>query len=128
MKLLLDTCTFIWLVSDPDKLSELARQSLANAENELWLSVISSWEIALKAASGSLQWSQPISLRIPHWRNYYTVRSLALTEAAVLHQEKLPAIHRDPFDRVLICQALTHGLVLVTPDREIRKYQVQTIW
>jgi PIN domain nuclease of toxin-antitoxin system len=128
MKLLLDTCTFLWLNGDFEKLSVLARQLCADTENELYLSVLSAWEIALKQGVRRLTLPEPADQYVPSRRRANGIASLKLTEEAVLQVRKLPPVHSDPFDRMLICQAIVHGLTILTPDRHIARYPVPVIW
>jgi len=130
MKLLLDTCTFLWMIWDEPKIGPSMRERLTAPDNELFLSTISLWEATSKFAAGRLD----IRAQEPAWRHLVTQRdahgihSLTLTDEAVAHVEHLPFLHRDPFDRLLICQAIEHGLAIVTPDGHVRQYPVKTIW
>lgn len=128
MKLLLDTCSFLWLSSDPGKLSPAARLALLDPGNLAYLSVVSAWEIAVLVSLGRVVMHQPPDLLIPAQRALHGIEILPLTEAAALHVTNLPKIHRDPFDRMLICQALVEGLTLLTPDPLIQRYPVPTAW
>jgi PIN domain nuclease of toxin-antitoxin system len=128
VRLLLDTCTFLWAVGMPHKLSGPAKDVLIASENEVYLSVVSAWEIGVKQALGSLQLTESVDTYIPKYRERQGYAVLPLDESAVLHLTKLPAVHRDPFDRMLVCQAVEHGLTIVTPDEQIRRYPVKVIW
>ncbi len=128
MNLLLDTCTFLWLVADSPELSERARRLFADPDNEVYLSVASAWEIVVKHKLGKLPLPQPPYEFIPAWRTRHRIEPLPLDEAAVLHLSRLPEYHKDPFDRIIICQAIANGLVILTPDRHITQYPVRTDW
>ncbi len=128
MRLLLDTITFLWLVADPDELSARARDAIVDPGNEVLLSAVSTWEIAMKHGLGQLPLPEPAERFVPVERERHGVDSLALDEESTLHLTRLPALHRDPFDRTLICQAIAHGLVIATPDRDVRQYPVRTFW
>lgn len=128
MRLLLDTCTFLWLASDDPRLSPAARQLFQDPANEVFLSAVSVWEIAIKHALGKLPLSAPPQDLIPQWRDTARIQTLPVTEEAALRIADLPDIHHDPFDRMLISQAITDGLVLLTPDPQIRKYAVEFAW
>src|SRR5437588_6932575 len=117
MKLLLDACSFLWFADDAPALSTVARNACIDRDNELYLSVVSVWEIALKHRS--LLLPEPAATYIPSRRAHYGIASLELTEEAIWQLPKLPTIHRDPFDRILICQAIVHGLIILTPDEHI---------
>lgn len=126
--LLLDTCTFLWLIADDPSLSERARELFVDHTNRCYLSSVSSWEIAVKCALGKLPLPTPPSDFIPEQRERHGIETLALDELSTLHLPLLPSLHRDPFDRMLICQAIVNGLAILTPDVEIRRYPVRTIW
>lgn len=130
MKLLLDSCTFLWLIWDEPELSHEARLRIADPRNEVYLSAISLWEILLKHQAGRLALPKPIDPErfYIEQREAHRIAPLPLAEEAVVQMVKLPALHRDPFDRMLICQAIAHGLVVCTPDRAIQQYPVRTLW
>jgi PIN domain nuclease of toxin-antitoxin system len=110
------------------ELSERARDLFSDPSNDVYLSAVSVWEIALKHFLGRLTLPEPPDVFIPAQRNQHDVEPLALEEEAALHSIRLPLLHRDPFDRMLICQALVHGLVILTPDELIRRYPVRSMW
>jgi len=127
MKILLDTCEFLWLVSGDAKLSVSVSAAIRNPNNQVFLSAISFWEISVKYNLGKLPLPQPPALFIPRQREQHLITSLSLDEAAVVHLAGLPALHRDPFDRMLVCQALTHDLMLASSDPLIRQYPVRVL-
>jgi PIN domain nuclease of toxin-antitoxin system len=128
MKLLLDTCTFLWIVAGAPELSDRARIAFTAPDNEVFLSAVSAWEIAVKNDLGRLPLPSPPSDFVPTMRQQHGIAPLALSEDAALLLGTLPAFHRDPFDRMLICQATVEGLVLLTPDEQIASYPVRTLW
>lgn len=128
MQLLLDTCTFLWLVGGAKELSPRAREVFADPGNEVFLSAASAWEIAVKHRLGRLPLPQPPEAFVPEQRAAHGIEPLAVDEEAALHVAKLPDLHRDPFDRMLVAQALVGGLVLLTPDEAIRRYPGRTLW
>jgi PIN domain nuclease of toxin-antitoxin system len=128
VRLLLDTCTFLWVVTGDAALSAEARGLFVDPGNEVFLSAVSCWEIALKHRLGRLPLPGRPDRLVPGWRETYGIASLALDEASTLQEPRLPALHRDPFDRMLICQAIAHGLVLLTPDEDIARYPVRIAW
>jgi PIN domain nuclease of toxin-antitoxin system len=128
MKAVLDTCTFLWLVNEPEKLSKQARAVIANFENELYLSVVSGWEIAVKCGKKQLELSDDPTRFVPRMREKHKIRVLNLEEDAALQVTKLQGHHSDPFDRMLISQALHHGLTIITPDKVLSKYPVKVFW
>ncbi len=128
MRFLLDTCTFLWLLLDAPRVSGRARQLFGDPANEAFLSVVSAWEIAVKYAAGRLGLPQPPEQFIPEWRRRHGIESLALDEEAALCASRLPKLHSDPFDRMLVCQAIVHGLPILTPDPQIAQYPVRVVW
>lgn len=128
MRLLLDTCTFLWLILDSPELSSRAHDLIRNPDNEVVLSVVSTWEIAITHGLGRLRLPEPMDRYVAGMRERHAIQSLELTEEASLQGAKLPNLHRDPFDRMLVGQAITHGLVIVTPDEQIRSYPIRTEW
>ena len=128
MKILLDTCTFLWIVGDSPELSEASRILFREPSNDVFLSAVSVWEISVKYALGKLPLPQPPEKYIPVQREKHMVDPLGLDENSVLHLDRLPQLHKDPFDRMLICQAINHGLVILTPDELITQYPVASKW
>ena len=125
MKILLDTHIFLWYISGDQRLPADKRDAIRNAENEIYLSVVSLWETLIKHQIGKLTFPQPPELYLPQQRERHRIASLALDEISVAHLASLPPLHRDPFDRMLICQANVHGLTFMTVDEIIRDYPVQ---
>jgi len=128
LKLLLDTCTFLWLNGALQQLPPRVREACEATENDLYLSTVSVWEIALKWAAGRLTLPEEPWVWVPSRREQNGVASLPVTEEAVAQVTKLPTLHRDPFDRMLVCQAVSEGLAVVTPDPLIRQYPVRVFW
>ena len=128
MKLLLDTCTFLWAVRGDTRLSKTAANLFCDPANDVFLSAISAWEIAVKHGLGRLPLSDPPSVYVPRERARHLIEPLPLNEGATLMLDKLPAVHADPFDRLLVCQAIEAGLTLLTPDAAIHRYPVPVAW
>ena len=128
MKLLLDTCTFLWLAADDPQLSEKARTHCRNPGNEVYLSALSAWEIAIKHRLGLLPLPEPAPQYVASRRAWLQVLPLAFDEAAASHDALLPPLHRDPFDRGLVSQAILNGMTIVTPDSAITRYPAPTLW
>jgi len=128
LKLLLDTCAFLWFQQDSPQLSPIARAHILDPANEVYLSAVSVWEIARKYAQGGLALPSHPSTLIPAIRWNSGIDSLPLTEVDALAAEKLQLFHKDPFDRMLIAQALMGGLAIVTADRAFDPYPVRVIW
>ncbi len=128
MRLLLDTCTFLWLVTDDPNLSPEARSLIVDPDNEVLLSAVSTWEIAVKHGLGRLPLPDDPERYVPKLRRDHAVEPLPLDEESTLYLRRLPGLHRDPFDRMLVCQAIVQGVILLTPDRDITQYPVRTLW
>ncbi|MDH5253525.1 MAG: type II toxin-antitoxin system VapC family toxin [Nitrospira sp.] len=128
MRCLLDTCTFLWIIAGAKELSLAAKEIFANPANEVLLSAVSVWELSVKHALGKLPLPSAIDRFIIEQRERHGIAALPLNERAVLHLAKLPVLHRDPFDRMLICQAIEHDCLLLTPDPLITQYPVRTRW
>lgn len=128
MKILLDTCTFLWVITDDAALSASARSAFIDPRNDVYLSAVSVWEIMVKHSLGKLPFPNPLERFIPAQRDRHGIAPLPLEEQAVLYLLKLPMFHRDPFDRILICQAIQHELTLLTPDPSITQYAVRVLW
>jgi PIN domain nuclease of toxin-antitoxin system len=128
MKLLLDTATLLWISHDAAKLSPVARAAYLDPANELYVSVASLWEIIVKHRLGKLPLPAPVEKLIEPLRASGTLRIVSLSERAVYQLQTLPNHHRDPFDRMLICQAIDDGFTIVTPDAEIALYSVTVLW
>lgn len=128
MNFLLDTCTFLWIVADAPDLSPDVRDHFRNPDNDVYLSAVSTWEVAVKHALGRLPLPEPPERFVPRQRERHGIVALPLEEEATLYLSRLPPLHSDPFDRMLVCQALVHGLVILTPDQYVSRYPVRTTW
>jgi len=128
VNILLDTCTFLWIITGANELSDRAKQLFIDPHNEVYLSTISEWEIAVKYVFGRLSLPKEPENYIPEQREKHLISSLPLDEESVLHIIRLPDIHKDPFDRMLVSQAIVHGFVILTPDGYIQKYPARVIW
>lgn len=127
MKLLLDTHVFLWYISKDNRLAKTLRESIQNIENQVFLSVISLWETIVKYQIGKLSLPDSPETYLPLQRKKHQIDSIELDEASVSHLPDLPEIHRDPFDRILICQAIEHELIFVTVDEKIFQYPVPVL-
>lgn len=127
MKLLLDTHIFLWYISGDERLPERFQTEIRLQENEVYLSVVSLWEIIVKYQLGKLQLPHSPETYIPEQREKHNIASMILSEKDISELIQLPSIHRDPFDRMLICQALSRNLKIVTVDGCIREYSVETL-
>ena len=128
MKLLLDTHAFLWLVEGSPHLSAAARAALADPANELYLSVASVWELAIKTGNKKLTLSDPLDSFDGTWALTYQLALLPINTPHALAVAGLPDHHRDPFDRMLIVQALVEGMTLVSADAKSAPYPVPILW
>jgi len=128
MKFLLDTSVFLWALAAPEKLNRRARDLLSNEREGLFLSAASSWEISVKFGLGKLELPEAPAKYIPKWMSNWGIHALDISHLHALAVGELPPHHQDPFDRMLIVQAVTEGMVLLTADRMFARYSVKTIW
>lgn len=128
MRALLDTHVFLWWISDDERLSEKAREIISDGRNELLFSAASGWEISIKAGLGRLELPEDLERFVADQvsRNAFQVLPIYLSHA--LHVRKLPHHHRDPFDRILVSQAVLEEAPLLSVDPQIQNYSVDTIW
>jgi PIN domain nuclease of toxin-antitoxin system len=128
MKILLDTNSFLWFISGSERLSINARDRIADLDNQLVLSSASLWEIAIKVSIGKLELLQPYNQLIPQQleENDINIPPIELSHLATV--VVLPFYHRDPFDRLIIAQALTEDLPVVSPDSLFSQYAIKLIW
>jgi len=125
---ILDTHAFLWMVTDDRRLSEAARAAIADGANQVFLSAASMWEIVLKAGAGKLHLRGGPDRFLEREIRRNRLSPLPIQLAHVLRVGSLPAIHKDPFDRLLIAQAQVENLPLITADPEVTRYPVQVIW
>lgn len=128
MKLLLDTHTFIWWDSAPAKLSAPALGYCRDPANQLILSVASLWEIQIKQQLGKLDLRLPLAEIVAHQRETNGLAVLPIGQEHVLALETLPSHHKDPFDRLLMAQAVVEGAALVSGDPVLKAYPVDIRW
>jgi PIN domain nuclease of toxin-antitoxin system len=124
MRLLLDTHVFLWYISADPQLPTTFRDAIRDPGNEVYLSVASVWEAVIKYALGKLPLPEAPAEYLPRQRDAHRIATLPVEEGALAHLATLPPLHRDPFDRILIAQALQHGLTLATVDDAVRAYPV----
>jgi PIN domain nuclease of toxin-antitoxin system len=128
VKLLLDTHAFLWLVEGNPNLSAAARSALTDPANDLHLSAASTWEMAIKVGNKKLALSEPLDAFIGKWTLTYQLAPLPIDTSHALAIIGLPNHHRDPFDRILIAQALVETMTLVTSDAKFAPYSLPIIW
>ena len=128
MKLLLDTCTFLWLIQGRKNLSPNGIGAFVDPKNEVYLSSVSVWEINVKYRLGKLSLPLSPDKFIPKERKRHMITRLDLSEQDTFHLLKLPTPHKDPFDRMLVCQAIEHSLTILTPDPLVTQYPIRSLW
>ena len=128
MKLLVDTCTFLWLAAADPKLTPAAMSACRDPENTVYLSALSAWEITIKYRIGRLPLPESPRRYVTSRRNWLGLEPLAFNEAAASHEALLPPLHDDPFDRGLVSQAILNGMTIVTPDEAIASYPAPVLW
>lgn len=128
MRLLLDTHAFIWWADEPEKLSERVLDACQDDENHLILSIVSVWEMQIKIQLNKLRLRHSLRNLIENQQNINNVRILPISVNHIYMLENLPTYHRDPFDRLLICQALEDRLLFVSKDSIFSEYPVSLYW
>ncbi len=129
MRILLDTHCWLWLQTEPERLSDQQHELLSDAANEVFLSAASSWEIAIKWAIGKLPLPEPPAAYIPGCMAQQGIIGLPVQHRHALRTATLPPIHQDPFDRVLLAQAELEVLHFLTADRKLAEYpDVEFLW
>ena len=128
MTYLLDTGVWLWSVGEPSRISRKARDVMAEVGHAVFLSAVTSWEVAIKAASGKLHLPEPPDLYVPRRMLAQGLRPLPVSHEHALTVFALPAHHRDPFDRLLIAQAKVEDMTLISADRVFDRYPVRLLW
>ncbi len=127
MKILLDTHIFLWWTVDDPKLSAAVRQALESSDNLVFLSAASVWEIVIKQKLGRVRLPDDPANWLQSYLTQYGLLPLAIEHSHALAIRDLPPKHRDPFDRMLVAQAVTEGMTLATADQAVRQYDVPVI-
>lgn len=128
MRYVLDTCTALWLWGDPLRLPEQVRGIVEDTDNEIVFCQISSLEIQIKHSLGKLRLPHPPEVFIPEAVRAHYLTYQPLLDNDIFMWRKLPAVHDDPFDRLLVAHSLVSGATLLTPDKRIAEYPVRTLW
>jgi PIN domain nuclease of toxin-antitoxin system len=128
MKVLVDTHTFIWALLQDHRLSPKSKQVLSSDDSELYFSLASLWEIAIKIKLGKLNAIGSSVAYIRDEMEAYGIQLLPIRYEHILQLEALPVHHSDPFDRLLIAQAITESLPILTADEKFGPYPIRTIW
>ena len=125
---LLDTAPLVYLMGKEDSVPSAVRRELADPKSEVFYSQISLWEIQMKYQLGKLPMSDEPAVALPRELARYGFTQLDLTDAAIYGLSRVPPVHRDPFDRILIIQAKLTGSTLVSPDKAFSKYPIEVFW
>ena len=122
MKILLDTHIFLWFIENNNRLSAPWRIEIENPDNQVYLSVASVWECIIKYQIGRLNFPESPEVYLTKKRKQHLINSLVIDEGSIAYLTNLPLLHKDPFDRLLICQSLQHNLFIMTEDNAILNY------
>jgi PIN domain nuclease of toxin-antitoxin system len=128
MKYLLDTVVWLWSLNSPERISDEGRRVLERGEEEIYLSAVTPWEISIKMRLGRLDFPGSPAQLVPRFMAKQSLRPLSVNHRHAAKVYDLPAHHADPFDRMLIAQALIEDLVILTSDRVFRKYPANLLW
>jgi PIN domain nuclease of toxin-antitoxin system len=125
---LLDTHTFIWWVEDSPKLSVTAREIIGKLDNACFFSLASAWEMAIKCSLGKLKLTVPLRKYIPEQMAANDFKLLPISFSHTCKVETLPLHHRDPFDRLLVVQAMTEKMAIISADTSLNDYHISRVW
>ena len=128
MTYLLDTGVWLWSLWEPERIGRKAREVMEDLSQEVFLSAVTAWEIAIKSAAGKLKLPEPPVSYVPRRMADQGLRPLAISHPHALAVNGLPVHHRDPFDRLLIAQANLEGMTIITADRIFEQYPVPLLW
>ena len=128
VRVLLDTHAFLWWIADSARLSRSARRAIEDDANTIFVSAASAWEIATKHRIGKLPQAEAVALDVTGNIAGQGFEALAITVDDAERAGRLPGLHRDPFDRVLIAQALARDLAVVSVDQALDGYGVHRLW
>ena len=128
MKILLDTHIFLWFITNNKRLYEKCYDAISDRDNEIYLSVVSVWEATIKYQLGKLPLPESPEIYLPQQRERHLISSLSISETTIVQLAKLPLLHNDPFDRILLCQSLEHDLIIMTEDKKIISYPIANIF
>lgn len=128
MRILLDTHAFLWWIAADRRLSARARKLIADGRNELLLSAASGWEVTIKVGLGRIDLPTPIDQFLGEQLRLNGIEALSIQMAHALSVQRLPLLHGDPFDRMLVAQARMEKLPILTRDPRISQYDVETLW
>jgi PIN domain nuclease of toxin-antitoxin system len=122
MNILLDTHIFLWFITNNKRLSDYHYDMISDQDKKVYISVVSLWEAIIKYQTGKLSFPESPEIYLPEQRKRYSIASLSIDEITITKLTEIPPLHRDSFDRLLICQALHHNLQMITEDNKILYY------
>ncbi len=128
MRYLLDTVVWLWSLNSPERISDEGRRVLERGEEEIYLSAVTPWEISIKMRLGRLDFPGPPVQHVPRFMAKQGLSPLFVNHSHAMKVYDLPVRHADPFDRMLIAQALIEDLVILTSDRAFREYPAKLLW
>jgi PIN domain nuclease of toxin-antitoxin system len=128
MKYLLDTNVWLWSLDSPELIGDEGRQILERGEEEIYLSAVTSWEISIKMRLGKLDFPGPPAKHVAQFMVKQGLRPLSINHSHAARLYDLPAHHGDPFDRMLIAQALVEDMAILTSDRSFKRYSAPLLW
>jgi len=128
VKYLLDTHTLLWIITDDQRLSKKAKKLFLDSNNSVYISIVSLWELVIKISLGKLRVEGEFEdfIKSHIIGNDITILNITVSHLGLL--EKLPFKHRDPFDRLIICQSMDENIPIITSDKAFKKYKVICIW
>ena len=128
MKYLLDTAVWLWSMNSPERIRDQGREILERGEEEIYLSAVTTWEISIKMRLGKLDFPGPPAHHVERFMAKQSLRPLSVTHRHAAQVFDLPAHHGDPFDRMLIAQALVEDMTILTSNRSFRRYPAKVLW
>jgi PIN domain nuclease of toxin-antitoxin system len=128
MKYLLDTVVWLWSLDSVERLNHRALDLLNSGEKTIYFSAATAWEVSIKASLGKLQLPSPPAKCVPAFTERQRLRALPVTNLHAVKVYDLPHHHRDPFDRLIIAQAMAEELTILTADNDFKKYSVDLVW
>jgi PIN domain nuclease of toxin-antitoxin system len=128
MKYLLDGMTWLWSIGPVEKINSAAREILENGREEIYFSAATAWELTIKVRLGKLRLPGPPARCIPVFVAKQKLRPLPVTQLHAVGVYDLPPYHQDPFDRLLIAQAIAENMTILTSDRIFGKYSAKVAW
>jgi PIN domain nuclease of toxin-antitoxin system len=128
MTYLLDTVVWLWSLGSTDRINKHGLEILQSGEEEIYFSAVTAWEVSIKASLGKLRLPAPPRVCVLNFAEKQGLRPLSITQLHAVKVYDLPSYHRDPFDRLIIAQALTEDMAILTADRYFERYPVNVVW